>query len=134
MRTLTVVRDYSDALEADLLEVFGIDLLDLWTGRLSLRRLHVLITSLLGRQGSGALVVAVDESAMWSHEAHILARISDALEAANWLFISANSSQDTRLDPPEPMWRPGIEPIEAPAPAMASGAEVAGWFAGVNAL
>ncbi|WP_158716948.1 hypothetical protein [Streptomyces rimosus] len=128
------MRDYSDELEADLLDVFGLDLLDLWTGRLSLRRLHVLISSLLARQGSGALVAAVDESAIWSHEAHILARISDALEAANWLYIQANSSEENALDPPEPMWRPGI-PAPAAAPkAMASGAELAAWFGEMNSL
>ncbi|WP_190092298.1 hypothetical protein [Streptomyces melanogenes] len=128
------MRDHSDALEADLLEFFGIDLLDLWTGRLSLRRLHVLISSLLLRQGTGALVAAVDASAIWSHEAHILARISDALEAANWLFISANSTSDNTLDAPEPMWRPGIAPSEPPAPVTASGADVAAWFGHMNSL
>ncbi|WP_344069355.1 hypothetical protein [Streptomyces crystallinus] len=128
------MRDHSDALEADLLEVFSIDLLDLWTGGLSLRRLHVLITSLLARQGTGALVAAIDESAIWTHEAHILARISDALEAANWLFISANSAGDEALEAPEPMWRPGIEPSEPPPPVTASGADVAVWFGQMNSL
>ncbi|MFI6052775.1 hypothetical protein ACIBCO_22170 [Streptomyces violascens] len=128
------MREHSDALEADLLEFFSVDLLDLWTGRLSLRRLHVLISSLLARQGAGALVAAIDESAIWTHEAHILARISDALEAANWLFISANSTSDNTLDAPEPMWRPGIEPPEPPAPVTASGADVAAWFGHMNSL
>ncbi|MFF4223189.1 hypothetical protein ACFYZH_10025 [Streptomyces abikoensis] len=128
------MRDYSDQLEADLLEYFGIDLLDLWRGRLTLRRLHVLISSLLSRQGSGALAAAIDESAIWSHEAHILARVSDALEAANYLFISANTAGDTRLDPPEPMWRPGAAHIEPEKPRMASGAELASWFGDMNAL
>ncbi|MFD9792344.1 hypothetical protein ACFWXK_15495 [Streptomyces sp. NPDC059070] len=128
------MRDHSDALEADLLEVFSVDLLDLWTGRLSLRRLHVLISSLLLRQGSGSLVAAVDESAIWSHEAHILARISDALEAANWLFISANSTSDNPFDAPEPMWRPGIAPPEPPPPVVASGSDVAAWFGQMNSL
>ncbi|MEV6674777.1 hypothetical protein [Streptomyces sp. NPDC051162] len=128
------MRDYGDELEADLLEYFNIDLLDLWRGELTLRRLHVLISSLLPRQGSGALAAAVDESAMWSHEAHILARVSDALEASNYLFIRANSASDSRLDPPEPMWRPGIAQVEPEKPAMASGADLAAWFGEMNAL
>ncbi|MFE7313813.1 hypothetical protein ACFU7T_12000 [Streptomyces sp. NPDC057555] len=130
------MRDYSDELEADLLEFFGIDLLDLWRGCLTLRRLHVLISSLLTKQGSGALVRAVDESAMWSHESHLLARISDALEAANWLFIRANSADDTDRDPPQPMWRPGAEPVESEPmkPEMASPSELASWFGAMNAL
>ncbi|MFK0295475.1 hypothetical protein ACIQU6_34090 [Streptomyces sp. NPDC090442] len=130
------MRDYSEELEADLLEFFGIDLLDLWRGELSLRRLHVLISSLLARQGSGALVRAIDESAMWSHESHLLARISDSLEAANWLFIRANSAEDTDIDPPQPMWRPGAEPIEPEPtkPEMATPAELSNWFGAMNAL
>ncbi|GAA2916960.1 hypothetical protein GCM10020221_11250 [Streptomyces thioluteus] len=128
------MRDYSDALEADLLEHFGVDLLDLWRGELSLRRLHVLISSLLARQGSGALVAAIDESAVWTHEAHMLARISDALEASNYLFIQANSTGDTALDPPEPMWRPGGVIEEPQNPEMASAAELAQWFGDMNSL
>ncbi|MEF3112420.1 hypothetical protein [Streptomyces chrestomyceticus] len=131
------MRDYSDELEADLLEFFGIDLLDLWRGELSLRRLHVLISSLLSRQGSGALVRAVDESAMWSHESYLLARISDALEASNYLFIQANSTEeDFGVDPPQPVWRPGAEVVEPEPekPAMASPAELSEWFGAMNAL
>ncbi|MEU6959414.1 hypothetical protein [Streptomyces chrestomyceticus] len=130
------MREYSDELEADLLEFFGVDLLDLWRGELSLRRLHVLISSLLSRQGSGALVRAVDETAMWSHESHLLARISDALEASNYLFIQANSAEETGIDPPQPVWRPGAEAVEPEPeePAMASPAELSEWFGAMNAL
>ncbi|MEU7149723.1 hypothetical protein AB0B15_17065 [Streptomyces sp. NPDC045456] len=131
------MRDYSDELEADLLEFFGVDLLDLWRGELSLRRLHVLISSLLSRQGSGALVRTIDESAMWSHESHLLARISDALEASNYLFIRANTAdEDTEIDPPQPLWRPGTEAVEPEPekPAMASPAELSQWFGAMNAL
>lgn len=37
---------HPDALEADLQRVYGLDLLDLWRGKLSLRKLSVLVTHL----------------------------------------------------------------------------------------
>ncbi|MCZ4097311.1 MULTISPECIES: hypothetical protein [unclassified Streptomyces] len=79
-------------------------------------------------------MTAVDESAIWSHEAHILARISDSLEAANYMFIRANSSGDSDIDPPEPMWRPGVAESEPTKPVMASGAELAAWFGEMNSI
>ncbi|MFE7113941.1 hypothetical protein ACFU99_00730 [Streptomyces sp. NPDC057654] len=82
-------------------------------------------------------MAAIDPSAIWSHEAHILARISDALEASNFLFIRANwdeSSGHAPPEPPDPMWRPGIAEIEPEPAAMASGTELAQWFGEMNAL
>lgn len=51
-----MLRDRTDALEADLLRFYGVDLLDLWRGRLSLRRLSVLVAGL------------PSESALWADE------------------------------------------------------------------
>ncbi|MEV8022494.1 hypothetical protein AB0O76_40620 [Streptomyces sp. NPDC086554] len=104
--------------------------MDLWRGRLSLRRVHVLLQALYKKMGESTLLSAVDETATWSETNHILARISDGLELSNYLFIKANSSdEDDDFEPPKPLPRPG-QVAEEPAPsvALASGAEVADFF------
>jgi hypothetical protein len=56
------------------------------------------------------LAAVVDESAEWSESDYLLARISDALELSNWLFIQANS-EDNDIPAPAPIPRPGhVEP------------------------
>ncbi|MGI5531522.1 hypothetical protein ACQEVX_30340 [Streptomyces syringium] len=129
------MRDFSDELEADFQEFFRVDLLDLWRGRLSLRRVHVLIQSLLKKPGRSAFLAAVDESASWSVSDHLIARVSDAAEIANFLFLKANSSDDTDVPLPEPIPRPGqIEAEKLPEPAFAEGAELSAFFTYMNNL
>ncbi|GAA0406196.1 hypothetical protein [Streptomyces luteireticuli] len=118
-------------MEADLLEFFGVDLLDLWRGRLSLRRLGVLIKSLLAKPGQSTLLAALDESAAWSVQEHLTARVSDALEISNYLFIKANS-ETKGLEVPEPIRRPGQVESPSPAPVFASGEEVSAFLAGLS--
>jgi hypothetical protein len=124
-------------LEADLLQFFGVDFLDLWRGQLSLRRINVLIGSLLNQPGRSCLAAAVDESAEWSNSEHLLARVSDALELSNWLFYQANSGEDAEeIAAPTPLPRPGQEEevIEPEAPAYASTHEVVDFFSRMNNL
>lgn len=100
-------------MEADLLQHFGVDLLDLWRGRLSLRRVSVLINSLIRQGGRSVLAASLDESAAWSESEYLLARVSDALELSNYLFIQANSGEETNdYPPPEPLPRPGQEVVD----------------------
>ncbi|MEV6551747.1 hypothetical protein AB0M57_23955 [Streptomyces sp. NPDC051597] len=129
------MQEFSDELEADLLEYFGVDLLDLWRGRLSIRRVGVLIASLCKKPGRSALLAAVNESSAWDTTDHLLARISDAIELSNYFFIQANSSEDTGLEPPTPLPRPG-QPEQQPEPEFefASGTEVASFFTQMNNL
>ncbi|NEC21177.1 hypothetical protein [Streptomyces parvus] len=113
------------------------DLLDLWRGQLSLRRINVLIGSLLNQPGRSALAAAVDESAVWSDSEHLLAQVSDALELSNWLFYQANSSEDAEpLPAPTPMRRPGQEAaaVEPAQPTYASTEEVVDFFTRMNNL
>lgn len=57
------------------------------------------------------LAATVDEAAEWTESDYLLARISDALELSNWLFIQANSEDSNDIPAPEPLPRPGqIEP------------------------
>lgn len=96
-----------------MLQHFGVDLLDLWRGRLSLRRVSVLIGSLLRQTGRSVLAAAVDDAAAWSESEYLLARISDALELSNYLFYQANSGEGAEEYPqPIPLRRPGEEEPE----------------------
>ncbi|MFE4513764.1 hypothetical protein ACFRMQ_06115 [Kitasatospora sp. NPDC056783] len=112
------------------------DLLDLWRGRLSLRRVHVLISSLMRKPGRSTLLAAMDETAQWGTAEHLLARVSDSLELSNYLFIKANSESSADLPIPQPIPRPGLDPVDlaAPEPDFASGAEVADFFTRMSTL
>ncbi|MFF9653082.1 hypothetical protein [Streptomyces sp. NPDC014622] len=120
-----------------MLQFFGVDFLDLWRGQLSLRRINVLIGSLLNQPGRSVLAAAVDESAEWSNSEHLLARVSDALDLSNWLFYQANSGEDAEDIPaPTPMLRPGQEEevLEPVQPTYASTDEVVDFFTRMNSL
>lgn len=121
-------------------EFFDIDLLDLWRGRLSFPEISAYIKSLLTKQGRSALLMALDETAVWPHEAHILARVSDALELSNFLFLKANANEEEigPIPTPLPLPRPGIEPTPPQTPAspeeFATGQEVTDFFAHMNSM
>lgn len=128
------MRDFSNELEADFQEFFRVDLLDLWRGRLSLRRVHVLMQSLLKKPGRSTFLAAVDESAAWSVTDHLIARVSDAVEVSNYLFIKANSDAES-LEIPEPVPRPGQAPAPPSAePQFAGGDELSAFFTHMNNL
>ncbi|MFI5877532.1 hypothetical protein ACIBAH_34885 [Streptomyces sp. NPDC051445] len=132
-----MIREFHDELEADLLEFFNVDLLDVWRGRLSIRRIGVLIDSLMRKPGKSTLLMAMDERAAWSESDYLLARVSDALELSNFLFLKANASESDDLEFPAPVTRPGDpEPSQQPAPQpeFASGQEVVDFFGRMNSL
>lgn len=106
-------------------------MLDLWRGRLSLRRLDVLIKSLLAKPGRSTLLAALDETAAWSVQEHLTARVSDAIEVSNYLFIKANSDP-VDLEMPEPILRPGHVEPPAPVRPFASGEEVSVFLSGLS--
>jgi hypothetical protein len=95
-----------------------VDLLDRYRGRLSARRLRVLIEHL---PRDSALVRALHgEDAEWGLPEHLLAATVDQLAVGNWLFASAHTPENA--SPPErptPVSRPGIdepEPAETATP------------------
>ncbi|MFJ1746094.1 hypothetical protein ACIOJD_07595 [Streptomyces sp. NPDC088116] len=107
------------------------DLLDWHRGRLSSRRLSVLVQHLprdsaLARQLHG-------EAADWSVTDYLLAHAVDQLQEANWMFATVNRDEDSdTLDHPEPVVRPGDPAGERavhdrPA-ASPSSAEIARFF------
>ncbi|MEV3860711.1 hypothetical protein AB0J38_41180 [Streptomyces sp. NPDC050095] len=135
MSVVRVIREFTSELEADLLEFFGIDLLDVWRGRLSLRRIGVLIDALVKKPGRSTLLAAMDERASWSESDYLLARVSDALELSNFLFLKANAEQSDDLELPDPVARPGDpEPQPVPEPEFASSGEVSAFFGRMNSL
>ncbi|MGV9693326.1 hypothetical protein ACWDUX_29950 [Streptomyces sp. NPDC003444] len=130
-----VIQNHPEELEADLLEFFGVDLLDLWHGRLSIRRIGVLVKSLLRKPGRSTLAMVMDETAEWGTTDHLLARISDALETSNYMFLQVNSAEDAEIPLPEPIPRPGQEAEEVETTYdYASGDEVATFFNQMSAL
>jgi hypothetical protein len=134
MSVVHVVREYSDELEADLLEFFGVDLLDLWRGRLSIRRLNALIRSLMAKPGRSALLQAVDERASWSESEYMMARVSDALELSNFMFLKANSESTDGLEMPEPITRPGTPEPDSTQPEVNTPSELINFFGQMNSL
>jgi hypothetical protein len=104
------VDEHAEALEADLLRYYGIDLLDWHRDRLSARRLTVLVKQLprdsaLNRELHG-------EAADWSVTDHLLAAAVDHLAAANWMFASVNSEEGDQPEPPAPVPRPSYDESE----------------------
>lgn len=134
MLVVRCIQDHSDELEADLREFFTVDLSDLYSGRLTLRQLHVYIRSLLKKQGRSTLLTAVDERADWSVEAMLMARISDALELSNYMFKMAHTPEEEQdeIPVPVPVPRPGDPEPDAQELEFATGAEVAGFFNQLN--
>ncbi|WP_338781733.1 hypothetical protein [Streptomyces sp. DG1A-41] len=135
MAVVRVIQEFPDELEADLLEFFGVDFLDLWRGRLSLRRVGVLIQSLMSKPGRSTLLMAMDERAKWPESDYMLARMSDALELSNFLFLKANvdesDARDLELPPPIP--RPGEpEPQPERQPEFSDAHELNGFFGRLN--
>ncbi|MFI5802975.1 hypothetical protein [Streptomyces sp. NPDC051561] len=137
MAVLRVVHEYPEELEADLLEYFQVDLLDLWRGSLSLRRVGVLIKSLMAKHGRSTLLLAMDERSRWAESDYLLARISDAMELSNFIAIKANAEGAEDLEFPSPVPRPGDpEPEDTiPTPSrMSSPDELTDFFGHMNSL
>ncbi|WP_346176789.1 hypothetical protein [Streptomyces cuspidosporus] len=100
------MEEHAEALEADLLRYYGVDLLDWHRGALSSRRLAVLVRHL---PPDSAFVRAREgEAAEWGLTDHLLAAVVDHLAIANWMFASVN--RDEYADPPE-------TPVPVPRPA-----------------
>jgi hypothetical protein len=104
------MRDHPQQLEADLLQFFGVDLLDLWRRKLSIRRLCVLVMRLLAMPGQSSLAEAKwGDQARWGYREHLLADIVDRLNVANWLTTEVNKASGSSNPFPEPHPRPGAQ-------------------------
>ncbi|MEV5606814.1 hypothetical protein [Streptomyces sp. NPDC052225] len=110
------------------------DLLDWYRGRLTTRRLAVLVRHL--PRDSALTRELVGEAAEWTVTDHLLAHIADQLAEANWMFATVNRDEDTDpIEYPAPFPRPGAEdspsaaaPEAEPALQRPSPAELTRFF------
>lgn len=112
---------HAKAVEADLLRYFSIDLMDLWRGRLSFRRLAVLIrylpseswtqTALRDEREHDLSDLIADEPEApakfgpWALENYQLAQLRD--EIAELRFVVARTAGSENYPEPQPTPRPG---------------------------
>jgi hypothetical protein len=120
--------EHAEALEADLIRYYGVDLLDYHRGRLSARRLRVLIQHL---PRDAALPRAVHgDDAEWGLTDHLLASAVDQLATGNWMFATVHTAEGSDApERPEPIVRPGVQDDGAERTA-ASADQIAAFFAG----
>ncbi|MFE4693744.1 hypothetical protein ACFRH6_27305 [Streptomyces sp. NPDC056749] len=84
------------------------DLLDWYRGRLSSRRLAVLVKHM--PRDSAVAQELHGDGAEWTVTDYLLAAAVDHLAAANWMFASVNTDEDSEPpEPPMPVPRPGDE-------------------------
>ncbi len=104
-----------------MLAVYGVDVLD---PNVSLRRVHVLVS----RLPAGSLPWA-DNAMAWSAEAHLLARLNDAIDLLTWVTARAAGSKASR---PKPLRRPGAG--KPPARPKLAWADLAGALTEAGAI
>jgi hypothetical protein len=122
--------EHHSAIEADLAHYYGADLLDLYRGTLSVRKLFALVSGL--PQGSALHRALRGDAADWDTNDYLLAAVVDYLAVANWLFIQANSKKGTKNPFPEPVKRPGAKSKDDEPKRFASAKEVSAFLARVT--
>jgi hypothetical protein len=91
--------------EADLLEHYRVDILDLGTERLSWGRLWRLVDQLPPASRTG--VALYGEGERWSATEHLLASVYDAVVTLDYHLRAVNTRKGRKAETPELMWRPG---------------------------
>jgi hypothetical protein len=100
IRLQAALREHGESIEADLQRYYGVALSDVFTGRMSWRRLKVLLRQLPPDSATGRaqLGPAVD----WSTSDYLLAAVVDAERAALWQRSGGRGRR------PKPVPRPGV--------------------------
>lgn len=93
-----LLTEHGEALEADFQRYYGLDLLDLWRGRLSARKASVLARQL--PYGAQTWISCGFDNA-WSAETHLTASLFDAVNVGNW-----QRAGDKHAKRPTPVQRP----------------------------
>lgn len=113
-----LLSEHSEAIEADLLRYFSVDLMDLWRGRLSYRRLSVLIRKLPGDSWTQTALRDAAETELvepvagpmrfgpWTLTNYQLAGLTDAVNALR--YVTARLAGQDKYPLPEPTPRPGM--------------------------
>lgn len=97
-----LLTEHGGAIEADLQQFYGVTLSDLTVGRLTWRRLGVLVRQ-LPTESRVLAIMSRGTSAEWPVSDHLLALILDALHGANWQRGGGKSAR------PRPVRRPGTD-------------------------
>lgn len=99
--------EHGEAVEADLLRFYGLDLAEIGTLRLSWRRLGVLIRQL--PRDAATVQAAAGPTARWGDVEHLLAGIFDALNVHNWQYATVHAPKGKKPKRPKPLPRPGTQ-------------------------
>lgn len=99
--------EHGEAVEADLLRFYRLDLAEVGTVRLSWRRLGVLIRQLPREAATVQAVAGAD--ARWGDVEHLLAGIFDVLNVHNWQYAAAHAPKGKKPKRPKPLPRPGTK-------------------------
>lgn len=94
-------------MEADL-AFRGVDLLDLWRGQVTPRKLDVMIRGL--PPDSATRIAMNGKEPLWSRTDYILADLIDSNNGVAWLVANQDAPQWKRSQFPDPYPRPGDTP------------------------
>lgn len=97
------------------------DLADYWRGRLSARRLRVLIERL---PEQAVTLRVLDERSAWTTGDYLLALVADRLADLAWLYVEAHRAKTARNPKPRPLFRPG----ERDTQPLITGRELGTWL------
>lgn len=105
MGLLALIREHGDAIEADL-AFRGFDLLDLWRGRLTARKVDVLIRGL--PPDSATRIALNGRDPLWTRTDHVLADLVDSVNSVAWITANHDRKRSEQTKFPEPYPRPGL--------------------------
>jgi hypothetical protein len=122
------VLDHHAAVEADFAHYYpGVDLADLWHGRLSWRRVGVLLAGLPTHGTALARALTGTDAGEWTVTDYLLAEVVDAARLNVWATAQVNSTR--RIKQPDPLPRPGDGDAGSSIPGS-SRAAVRAFFSG----
>lgn len=106
------MNEYGDELTADFLSEYGIDILDVFRGRLSPRRALTLVEQLPINSRFATAKRGGAQYYGWDRHAYMLADIFDAVTSLVYVTIAANSERPKSVQQPDAYPRPDDKPRE----------------------
>lgn len=86
--------------------MYGVDILDVFRGRVSARRVLALVEH-LPADSATALALQGSEYLGWDRHAYLLADVFDAVNQLTYLTLRVNTAKPGAVRPPKPYPRPG---------------------------
>lgn len=122
---VVLIEQYADEIEADLHELYNVDLLDLWRYKVSVRKVLNLVQHLPTESHTATAIrnsmtpEQLDEAqkggdpsrARWSDLSMLIACVKDELAYLRHQHLIANGAKN--VEDPQPMIRPGVTPRQA---------------------